>query len=434
LANGSSRLRTGLRRALSATVLLLAPSLLAGQQSGGASPLTLAAGTPVKLRLAQTLSSAHTQKGDRLEFVVREDVALNGRTVIRAGAPAWGTVSEVHPRRMLGIPGKLVLHPDSVELADGERAPLDAQIEFRGHRHLIRMAAGMVVTSLVCLPASPVFLLTRGSDGFALKSSDVTAYLNHDQALPTDKLPASERVAELDAMIDFLPPRVLNGHGREGDMVNLIFVASEGELTQAFARAGWTHVDQSKARVAWHLFCHGTHYTRLPMAHFFLFGRTQDYSYALPDPLAIVARRHHVRIWKTDAHVNGDPVWVAAATHDISIDLRLRRLHITHRIDPEVDAERDFIAANLADSRAVARTQYLSAATPIYQATTTEGQPYYSDSRLLLVQLRSLANDPPRNADLAAAAPVGSMQPVAAPLPSAQTGEQTRPAAFRNEP
>jgi len=388
-----NRWRHRFRRASEAIflfVLLLLPGALFSQQAIPApTHLVIPNGTPVRLRLAETVSSKYARKGDRLPFVVSDDVILGGFTVIRAGAPAWGTVAEVRGKRILGLPAKLILSPDTVELANGEQAPLSAEMEFRGHLHVARMAAEMVATGLVFLPASPVFLLTRGSDCFALKSSEVTAYLHGTQEVAVDTLPsAGVHLAELDHMIDFLPPRVIDGHGREGDMVNLIFVASDSELREAFARAGWIKVDQSKAKVAWHLFCHGTHYTHLPMAHFFLFGRAQDYSYALPDPLAIVARRHHLRIWKTDARVNGNPVWVAAATHDVSIDFRAYRLHITHRIDPHVDAERDFIAASLADTRLVARTEYVSAADPIYEATTNQGQTYYSDSRLLLVQLR----------------------------------------------
>lgn len=414
------RLRRRLRKVGQAVLLSLLPCAVFSEQGIPApTHLVIPSGTPVRLRLAETVSSKHAYKGERLPFVVSDDVTVGGFTLIRAGAPAWGTISEVRGKRVLGVPAKLVLNPDTVELANGEPATLNAQMEFRGHLHVARMAAEMVVTGLIFLPASPVFLLTRGSDCVALKSSEVTAYLNGSQEVAVDTLPAAgEHLAELEHMIDFLPPRVIDGHGREGDMVNLIFVASDAELREAFQRAGWINVDQSKAKVAWHLFCHGTHYTRLPMAHFFLFGRSQDYSYALPDPLAIVARRHHLRIWKTDARVNGNPVWVAAATHDVSIEFRAYRLHITHRIDPQVDAERDFIAASLADTRLVARTEYVSAADPIYEATTNQGQTYYSDSRLLLVQFKqpdASALRPQVAAGAASVAPT-KMVPVAQPI------------------
>ena len=33
-------------------------------------------------------------------------------------------------------------------------------------------------------------------------------------------------------MMDYLPPRVFNAEGREGDMLNLVFVAQPGRLAE----------------------------------------------------------------------------------------------------------------------------------------------------------------------------------------------------------
>src|SRR5579862_199994 len=61
----------------------------------GSAELVIADGTPVKLQLKQTISSAHARKGDRLDFVVTEDVTAGGFTVIPAGTMASGSVVEV---------------------------------------------------------------------------------------------------------------------------------------------------------------------------------------------------------------------------------------------------------------------------------------------------------------------------------------------------
>jgi hypothetical protein len=175
-------------------------------------------------------------------------------------------------------------------------------------------------------------------------------------------------------------------------MVNLVFIAAERDLQHAFQLAGWLKVDKSKPLIAWHLLEERMHYATLPMARFFLFGRAQDYSFAMPDPDHIVARRHHLRIWKTDCRVNGTPVWVAAATYDTSIEIHAMRLGITHRIDPHVDGERDFVSKSLEDTRQVTRLEYLSIPHPVYKAATTGGQPYYSDSRLALLDLSRTAD------------------------------------------
>jgi hypothetical protein len=61
-----------------------------------------------------------------------------------------------------------------------------------------------------------------------------------------------------------------------------------------------------------------------------------------------------VRIWKTDRAVDGQPLR-AAATHDVAIEFVKHKFRLFHRIDPKVDAERDFIAGNLAETHRVTR-------------------------------------------------------------------------------
>jgi hypothetical protein len=129
------------------------------------------------------------------------------------------------------------------------------------------------------------------------------------------------------------------------------------------------------------------------MAKFYLFGRVQDYSYALPDPKAIVSRRHHLRIWKTDYTKDGAPIWVGAASHDVAIVFAQRGHLINHRIDPDVDAERDFVGSNLAESLAVSREEYLSSDNPVLQAQTSSGDSYHSDGRLLLLDVKPTSAD-----------------------------------------
>jgi len=64
-----------------------------------------------------------------------------------------------------------------------------------------------------------------------------------------------------------------------------------------------------------------------------------------------------------------------------------RKLRLLHRIDPNVDAERDFIAASLAGTRQLSRQAYMNCADPVFRAETATGQSYYSDSRMLLLEL-----------------------------------------------
>ena len=351
-------------------------------------PLVIPDGTPVKLQMVRTISSVHARKRDRLDFVVVRDVTVAGFTIIQAGTIASGSVVRVKGKRLLGIGGNVVIKLDSVELITGDQVALRARREIKGNSRTKFMVAEMIVTGLFYLPAAPVFLLSRGHDSTVLKGTEVTAYTDGDSFVQTARLlRGNEGVSELSEMIRFLPPRTVDGRGRDGDMLNLIFIAKKDDLERVFERAGWVKTEKSKPAIFWHLVRQRNHYAKLPMATLYVFGRAQTYSFALPDPTSIVTRRHHLRVWRTDYEVDGVPIWVGAATHDVAIQIEIKKLRIVHRIDPQVDAERDFIAGNLVDRRLVTHEEYLRCVDPVFGGQTATGGTYYSDSRLILLDL-----------------------------------------------
>jgi hypothetical protein len=370
--------------------MLLASQVSAQQANAFPEQLTIPNGTPVELRLASNISSAHAHTGDQLDFVVVRDVSVGGFTVIRAGTVAHGAVTDVKGRRILGIGGQVSLRLDSVDLVNGEQVGLHATKQVKGTSRTFLMIGGMIATGLIFLPAAPIFLLTRGHTSTIVKSTEITAQVDCPASILTAGLQRSpNNTSQLAEMMDYLPPRVFDGEGREGDMLNLVFVAQQEDLQVAFQRAGWVTTDKWRPSFVWHLMQHRTKDALLPMARFYLFGRVQDYSYALPDPDAIVSRRHHLRIWKTGYTVDGTPIWAGAATHDVAIEIAKGGHLINHRIDPAVDDERDFIGADLTDNSSVSRQEYLQGVSPVFQAQTASGEDYHSDSRILLLALHS---------------------------------------------
>ncbi|MFZ0314769.1 MAG: LssY C-terminal domain-containing protein [Candidatus Korobacteraceae bacterium] len=389
--------------------------------------LTIPDGTPIKLRLSESVSSAHAHPGDRLDFMVVRDVNVAGFTVISAGTMARGSVTEVRHKRFLGMGGDVALKLDSVELVNGDRVDLRAHMNVKGRSRTKLMAAAMVATGLIFLPATPVFLLTRGHDSTVVKSTEITAQIQGANSILSAGLqPSQESSSELGLMMDYLPPRVFSGEGREGDMVNLVLVGQQDDVQRAFQRAGWVKTDKWTPLFVWHLLRYRTSDALLPMARFYLFGRVQDYSYALPDPGAIMSRRHHLRIWKTDYKIDGTPIWTAAATHDVAIEIAKGGHLINHRIDPAVDAERDFVGTNLTDSLSVDRQEYLHGVDPVYQAQTAGGENYHSDSRILLLDLHPAASAK----NVVAAQPSVVVRATALPAPAPAESFQNNTAPF----
>ena len=135
-------------------------------------------GTPVKLRFAQTVSSADAHVNDRVEFEVLEEIKVADTIVIPKGGIAWGTVTEAQPKRRMARGGKLEINMDSVRLADDEKAALRATKEGNGGGHTGAMTAGIVATGLIFFPAAPFFLFMHGKDITFPKGAEVPTFVN----------------------------------------------------------------------------------------------------------------------------------------------------------------------------------------------------------------------------------------------------------------
>jgi hypothetical protein len=159
----------------------------AKKQDQGSMPMdpetTLEDGTPVKLRISQTVSSADAHLNDHVEFEVLEDVKVADTLIIPKNGIAWGTVTEAQPKRRMGRGGKLEIVMDSVRLVDGEKAALRATKEVKGGGHVGAMTAGIVATGLLFWPAAPFFLFMHGKDISIPKGTEVPTFINGNFAL-----------------------------------------------------------------------------------------------------------------------------------------------------------------------------------------------------------------------------------------------------------
>lgn len=68
-------------------------------------------GTPVRLRINRTISSADEHAGDSVDFEVLDDISVNGTLVIPKGGLAFATVTEAQAKRRMARGGKLDLWP-----------------------------------------------------------------------------------------------------------------------------------------------------------------------------------------------------------------------------------------------------------------------------------------------------------------------------------
>jgi len=90
--------------------------------------LSLPAGTTVKVKLENALTTFSSKSGDPFSGRVTEAVMLDGKPVIPVGATVQGRVTKVsEPRRIAGKPS-ITIFPEILVLPSGERYMLNATL------------------------------------------------------------------------------------------------------------------------------------------------------------------------------------------------------------------------------------------------------------------------------------------------------------------
>ena len=197
-----------------------------------------------------------------------------------------------------------------------------------------------------------------------------------------------------------IPRRIGDKDGNPGDMVNFLILGSEAEMQSVFTTAGWVKVDADVKNTVLHGIIGSLSkesYLTMPMSQLYLFGRPQDYGWAHAEPISVVASRNHLRVWKAPFQINGETVWVGAATHDVGFERDQRNNGITHKIDPNIDAERDYVEKTLSSTGLVSQVLHFLPNNPMKEAKTATGGSFHSNGEVLILKLGESGKDLPQN-------------------------------------
>jgi hypothetical protein len=300
----------------------------------------------------------------------------------------------------------------NLSLADGRSAPPDGLT--RGWKDLIRMYplnsanSGALIGRIGDGDAAVPFLIGTSKDmdvsatgHLFLRlnlSSDLSGTGSIEVKMKLSKQTAQKAISAPDLakllspqLFANIPRRVSDLAGNPGDMVNFSLIGTEAQVTQSFASAGWVQVDKTTQDAVVHglvsTLSHAA-YTEMPMSTLYLFGRSQDFSFARASPLAVAAIRHHLRVWKTTELVGGQTLWVGSCTHDDGFEKDQRNGGVTHHIDANIDQERDFLEQSFSGAGVLAGAAYVTPANPLTTAKTATGGTFQSDGRIVVMDLR----------------------------------------------
>jgi len=193
------------------------------------------------------------------------------------------------------------------------------------------------------------------------------------------------------ALLSRIPRRISDKQGNPGDMVNVFIIGSQAQLEKVFSAAGWVNVDSSVENSVMNAVMDSFEkkdYLTMPMSTLYLSDRPQDYGFAHAEPVRVAMSRNHLRAWKSPYLVDGRSLWCIAATHDIGFERDQRNNGLTHKIDPSIDGEREYVNDTLSETGLVVQRSHVMPSDPLLTAKTATGGEFHSDGRILVLVLK----------------------------------------------
>ncbi len=347
-------------------------------------------------------------------------LAVDSCVVVPPFVSAIGRVAFSRGAGRGGRPGAIEIRFEELAIGPGERFPVDAVLDSleyalprdvldsglvmggrraRAGRTVFPVAAVAVAAATEVL-ALPVALLS----GLELLRRGPTVHIVAGEVgrlrllAPLVVRRACTRIADhrslttLPTLPTFVPQAENREGTRGGDPINMVLLGSGPELEAAFEAAAWQPAARGTARslareITAMLF--GRQSYEAPVSTEYFEGRPQDVTWQLQGPNARI--RHHVRFWLLDSLAG---IWVGAAIKDVGVLVRPLSGTATHRVDPDVDAERDFTVSALEASGCARLLDYVPLSGAVRRGRDISRQPFVTDGRAAVVRLRRCDTDP----------------------------------------
>lgn len=245
---------------------------------------------------------------------------------------------------------------------------------------------------IVCLIAVVVYQQIFGS--ILTDKGDILAYVIFWFVTAYIFLPWVTRMLTRLYVPEYFIGRTKTSDGLLGDPVNVAFNGEKDAIIQVFQESGWQLADPLTLKTSWKIAYSsvlGKSYPTAPVSPLYLFSTVQDLAFE-KEIDGNPRKRHHIRLWRTpeDWYLPGgrQADWLGAATFDKNVGLSLFTGQITHKIDADIDHERDFVIASLKEGSFVIDVEVVPHFTSSYHSRNGGGDRIHTDGALPFVTIK----------------------------------------------
>jgi hypothetical protein len=381
-------------------------------------------GTQLHIRLMTTEGSYASAPGSPVSAVLIAPLIVDGETVLQPGSTLTGRVKSV-TRVGLGVRHEtagLDLEFNQITPLDGETIPISAQVSevdnsrervtrdgrIQGVRSTaslsyrvsgyIRMAlqwevhaelAEWAIRSLLMELPEPEIYYPAGVELTLTLTQPLLLDASLHSGQPTARQLTDYEREELASIVAVMPYRThAPTSGRSSDLTNVLFIGSRDQVVTAFDAAGWTQPrpPSFRDRLNW---IRAVGELRgdeaAPMSVLLLNGAEPDMSWQ--KGLNDVSKRHHIRMWKAAGTWRGRQMWIGAATRDIDFAYWRPGSRLSHKIEEDIDQERDKVAYDLAFSSCGNILDWTDRGDVPRFTRNATGDPIVTDGRMVAIEL-----------------------------------------------
>src|SRR6478672_9083372 len=235
-------------------------------------------------------------------------------------------------------------------------------------------------------------VVTDGFDGWFGMGSVIVFWV----LLAYVGLPRLQEVLSKIYVPDYFIGRSLTDVGMLADPINLAIDGSEAGIHAAMTRAGWVRADELTVRSSLAIVLSSVlrrPYPAAPVSSLFLFGQRQAFAYQ-QEVDGNASQRHHVRFWPVPdgwTLPGGFQVgWLAAATYDKAVGISLLTLQVTHRVDADIDIERDYVINTVRYAEPAASLRVIREYSHAFTTRNGGGDVVRTDGSLPILDLTSV--------------------------------------------
>ncbi|MFZ0959764.1 MAG: LssY C-terminal domain-containing protein [Terriglobia bacterium] len=379
-------------------------------------PNTLASGTKLYVRLEAAVSTQTSHLGQAVTARVVREVPSDQGDFVPIGAEVTGKIAKLIPTSAPTDHAYLLIHFTQLAISGHPAMDLSAHLtEVENARETV-LADGTIQGVLekdaavgrmdglldkLGSAGSEMERMSNKALGKADTSIDYPAgtdmILTLDQPLAVGFASSPAAAAQISAplleavqkMLADAPNRAESKAKKPGDPLNLVIIGSADQILNAYQQAGWSEAKKLGTKSAIgtvRAMASDAGYEEAPVSQLYLFGRPEDF--AFEKMLNTFLKRHHLRLWQTAVTTpDGREIWLGASTHDIGLDVHPGV--VSHAIDPDLDAERSKVGADLMAGGQVAAEQLVTRPDPLSEGKTATGGTWKTDGCMLVIELNS---------------------------------------------